>query len=65
MGIGDWLMQYEAEIGEENLVFFLSGFSCPKNLEVEDFLKSKARQSSRLISIILHSKSNIDLKTSI
>ena len=41
------LMQYEAEIGEENLAFFLSGFSCPKNLEVEDFLKSKARQSSR------------------
>ena len=23
------LMQYEAEIGEENLAFFLSGFSCP------------------------------------
>ena len=40
------LMQYEAEIGEENLRFFLSGFSCPKNLEVEDFLRNKARQSA-------------------
>ena len=39
-------MQYEAEIGEENLRFFLSGFSCPKNLEVEDFLRNKARQSA-------------------
>jgi len=41
------LMQYEAAIGEENLRFFLSGFSCPKNLEVEDFLRNKARQSAR------------------
>ena len=40
------LMQYEAAIGEENLRFFLSGFSCPKNLEVEDFLRNKARQSA-------------------
>lgn len=40
------LMQYEAEIGEENLRFFLSGFSCPKKLEVEDFLRNKARQSA-------------------
>ena len=40
-------MQYEAAIGEDNLTFFLSGFSCPMNLEVESFLKNKARQSSR------------------
>ena len=41
------LLQYEAAIVEDNLTFFLSGFSCPMNLEVECFLKNKARQSSR------------------
>ena len=41
------LLQYEAAIGEDNLTFFLSGFSCPMNLEVECFLKNKACQSSR------------------
>lgn len=41
------LMQYEAAIGEANLTFFLEGFSCPMNYEVECFLKNKARQSSR------------------
>ena len=41
------LLQYEAAIVEDNLTFFLSGFSCPMNLEVECFLKNKACQSSR------------------
>ena len=41
------LLQYEAAIGEDNLTFFLSGFSCPMNLEVECFLKNNACQSSR------------------
>ena len=44
------LMQYEAAIGEENLKYFLSGFSCPKNFEVEDFIKNKALQTSRMSS---------------
>ncbi len=35
-------------IGEDALLEFLCTFSCPLNQEVEDFLKCKALQSSRL-----------------
>ena len=44
------LLQGEKMMGEEALAIFIQSFSCPKNREVEDFLKNKARHSSRLSS---------------
>ncbi len=44
------IVQAERMMGEEALSVFLRSFSCPKNAEVESFLKEKARQSSRLSS---------------
>lgn len=44
------IVQAEKMMGEKALSVFLQSFSCPKNFEVEDFLKEKARQSSRLSS---------------
>lgn len=44
------IVQAERMMGEEALSVFLRSFSCPKNAEVEGFLKEKARQSSRLSS---------------
>ena len=44
------IIQAERMMGEEALSVFLRSFSCPKNAEVEDFLKKKALQSSRLSS---------------
>jgi len=42
------IAELEEKFGESALVDFLKTFSCPLNSEVEDFLKSKAVQSSRL-----------------
>ena len=42
------IAEFEAKFGEAVLVDFLKTFSCPLNSEVEDFLKRKAIQSSRL-----------------
>jgi len=42
------IAELEAKFGESALVDFLQTFSCPLNSEVEEFLKSKAIQSSRL-----------------
>ena len=42
------IAEFEAKFGESILVEFLKTFSCPLNSEVEDFLKRKAIQSSRL-----------------
>ena len=42
------LTELAARIGEDALLEFLCPFSCPLNQEVEDFLKRKALQSSRL-----------------
>ena len=36
------------QMGEEALNVFLQGFACPLNEEVEQFLKDKAQQSTRL-----------------
>lgn len=42
------IAELEARIGESAVDDFIKTFSCPLNLEVEDFLKNKAMQSSRL-----------------
>ena len=41
-------------MGENALSIFLRGFSCPLNLEVEDFLKDKAWQSAKLSSSVTY-----------
>ena len=49
---GDYIVTELEEVrtlvGEEGFARLLSSFSCPLNSEVEDFLKYKAEQSSRL-----------------
>ncbi len=42
------IAEFEAKFGNAVLADFLRTFSCPLNKEVEDFLKNKALQSSRL-----------------
>ena len=42
------IAELEARFGESAVADFIKTFSCPLNLEVEDFLKKKAMQSSRL-----------------
>ena len=42
------LEEVRAELGEDPLSALLSSYRCPINPEVEDFLKRKAMQSSRL-----------------
>lgn len=42
------LEEVRADIGEEQLSALLDAFRCPVNPEVEEFLKRKAMQSSRL-----------------
>ena len=42
------LEELRSVIGEENLSALLSSYRCPLNPVVEDFLRSKAVQSSRL-----------------
>ena len=42
------IAEFEAKFGESALVDFISSFSCRLNQEVEDFLKFRALQSSRL-----------------
>ena len=42
------IAELEARFGESAVADFMKTFSCPLNSEVEDFLKQKAMQSSRL-----------------
>ena len=42
------------QMGEEALNVFLQGFACPLNEEVEQFLKDKAQQSTRLSSSVTY-----------
>jgi hypothetical protein len=42
------ITELEERFGESAVVGFIKKFSCPLNMEVEDFLKNKAMQSSRL-----------------
>ena len=42
------IAELEARFGESAVADFIKTFSCPLNSEVEDFLKKKAMQSSRL-----------------
>ena len=44
------IAQCEEAMGEDALNVFLQSFSCPKNDEVERFLKEKARNSTRMSS---------------
>jgi len=48
------IAQSEKMMGEEALAVFIQSFSCSKNLEVEGFLKSKARQSERMSSSVTY-----------
>ncbi len=42
------IAEFATKFGESALADFISSFSCPLNSEVEDFLKYRAIQSSRL-----------------
>ena len=42
------LPEWEAILGHDDLERLIGSFSCPVNAEVENFLKTKALQSSRL-----------------
>jgi hypothetical protein len=44
------LTECEQSMGEEALDVFLQSFSCPLNLEIERFLKERARHSMRMSS---------------
>ena len=46
------LAEYEALSDGDALAAIIAGFSCPLNPEVEDFLRNKAWQSSRLLSTV-------------
>ena len=46
------LAEYEALSDGDALAAIIAGFSCPLNSEVEDFLRNKAWQSSRLLSTV-------------
>lgn len=48
------IAQSEKMMGDEALAVFIQSFSCSKNLEVEGFLKSKARQSERMSSSVTY-----------
>lgn len=48
------LRRFEELVGTRDLDFYLGSFSCPQNAEVEEFLKRKALQSSRLSASVTY-----------